>query len=108
MVFKGGHPAESDRFPYILSLRAPIAKGGVSRLHCGAVLIDRHWALTAASCVERRLKGVPNPPIYGGSTSRDGPFPEVSYGRNTSFRISFYLRTFARATKLVAALTIRH
>lgn len=92
MVFKGGHPAEEGRFPYALSIRRS-STNSVSTLRCGAVLIDQSWALSAASCVDRRIGGVFSPAIYGGSHLREGPFQEVSSKGLTNFHISVNSKT---------------
>ena len=64
-----GQPVKLGEFPWHAALVAPVTRIGAPPVHvynfyrCGAVVIDRHWALTAAHCVDK----TPNWYLYAGS-----------------------------------------
>lgn len=47
----GGEETVDGEYPWMISIRRRIAMGGSSH-HCGGSIIDNHWILTAAHCVD--------------------------------------------------------
>ena len=79
-----GKEAPPKRFPYMCSLRRRGSQDHV----CGATLFRRNWIVTAAHCVDSRVKGAIglSPIVYCGIYRINDNDPEkASDGRGASF-----------------------